>query len=200
MVLVVDNYDSFTYNLVQYLGELGVSVAVRRNDEFSLAEVEALRPQGIMLSPGPCTPEESGICLDILKRALSDEPGAMGCPIFGVCLGHEAIGTTTGGSVRPARTMMHGKASPIEHDGKGVFTGVPSPFNAIRYHSLVVDEARLSPDLEISARSLDDGEIMGLRHKTKPIEGIQFHPESIATEHGMTIVSNFVAMTKAFTR
>ncbi len=189
MILVVDNYDSFTYNLVQYLGQAGAEVVVRRNDEIGLAEIQDLNPAGLMLSPGPCTPRESGICLRILEAALADE---LTMPIFGVCLGHQAIGEIAGGTVRQARNIMHGKASPVEHDGKGLFEGMPNPFRAIRYHSLVVQRDTVPPGFIVTAKSLDDDEIMGLRHVSKPIEGVQFHPESILTEDGFRIVENFV--------
>ena len=193
MILVVDNYDSFTYNLVQYLGQAGEDVVVRRNDEIGLEEIRALNPDGLMLSPGPCTPKESGICLDILRAALADE---LTMPIFGVCLGHQAIGEISGGIVRQARNIMHGKASLVEHDGKGLFEGMPYPFSAIRYHSLVVDSSTVPPGFMVTARSLDDNEIMGLRHETKPIEGVQFHPESILTQDGFRIVENFAKRTR----
>jgi carbamoylphosphate synthase small subunit len=193
MILVVDNYDSFTYNLVQYLGQAGEDVVVRRNDEIGLDEIRALNPDGLMLSPGPCTPKESGICLDILRAALADE---LTMPIFGVCLGHQAIGEISGGIVRQARNIMHGKASLVEHDGKGLFEGMPNPFSAIRYHSLVVDSSTVPPGFIVTARSLDDNEIMGLRHESKPIEGVQFHPESILTQDGFRIVENFAKRTR----
>lgn len=193
MILVVDNYDSFTYNLVQYLGQAGAEVVVRRNDEIGLAEIQDLNPAGLMLSPGPCTPRESGICLRILEAALADE---LTMPIFGVCLGHQAIGEIAGGTVRQARNIMHGKASPVEHDGKGLFEGMPNPFSAIRYHSLVVQRDTVPPGFIVSAKSLDDDEIMGLRHVSKPIEGVQFHPESILTQDGFRIVENFVKRTQ----
>lgn len=193
MILVVDNYDSFTYNLVQYLGQAGAEVVVRRNDEIGLAEIQDLNPDGLMLSPGPCTPRESGICLRILEAALADE---LTMPIFGVCLGHQAIGEIAGGTVRQARNIMHGKASPVEHDGKGLFEGMPNPFSAIRYHSLVVQRDTVPPGFIVSAKSLDDDEIMGLRHVSKPIEGVQFHPESILTQDGFRIVENFVKRTQ----
>jgi len=193
VILVVDNYDSFTYNLVQYLGQAGAEVVVRRNDEIGLAEIQDLNPAGLMLSPGPCTPRESGICLRILEAALADE---LTMPIFGVCLGHQAIGEIAGGTVRQARNIMHGKASPVEHDGKGLFEGMPNPFSAIRYHSLVVQRDTVPPGFIVSAKSLDDDEIMGLRHVSKPIEGVQFHPESILTQDGFRIVENFVKRTQ----
>lgn len=189
MILVIDNYDSFTYNLVQYLGELGAEIVVRRNDEVTLEEVEALNPAGIMLSPGPCTPRESGVCLDILRVAL-DRRGAT--PIFGVCLGHQAIGLQSGAEVGQAKTIRHGKASLVRHDGKGLFKNMPNPFSAIRYHSLAIFPETLPPDFEITATAEDDGVIMGVRHKELPIEGVQFHPESVLTQEGLTIVRNFV--------
>jgi anthranilate synthase/aminodeoxychorismate synthase-like glutamine amidotransferase len=194
MILVVDNYDSFTYNLVQYLGQCGAEILVKRNDEITVEEIERLRPDGIMLSPGPCTPKESGICLDILRAALSAEskPSAFGVPLFGVCLGHQAIGHVAGGVVKQARNIMHGKASMVKHDGKGLFAGMPNPFRAIRYHSLVVTKDSVPPGFYATAFAEDDGEIMGLRHERLPIEGVQFHPESVLTEEGFTIVENFV--------
>jgi anthranilate synthase/aminodeoxychorismate synthase-like glutamine amidotransferase len=192
MILVVDNYDSFTYNLVQYLGQTGAEIVVRRNDEIALEEIERLKPEGIMLSPGPCTPGESGVCLDILRHALSANPGPFGVPIFGVCLGHQAIGEVAGGIVRQARNIMHGKASMVSHDGKGLFEGMPNPFRAIRYHSLVVMKDSVPPGFYPTAWSDDDHEIMGLRHESLPIEGVQFHPESVLTEQGIRIVENFV--------
>lgn len=194
---MVDNYDSFTYNLVQYLQQAGARVEVRRNDAVTEADVARWRPDGIMLSPGPCTPNESGVCVDFLRAALSDDPGPFGVPLFGVCLGHQAIGMVSGATVRRADRIMHGKASPVTHDGKGLFAGMPNPFSAIRYHSLVVTRDTLSDDYEVSATSDDDGEIMGLRHRTRPIEGVQFHPESVLTESGFRIVENFVRQTRA---
>lgn len=190
MILVVDNYDSFTYNLVQYLGQCGAEVVVRRNDEITLDEIERLRPDGIMLSPGPCTPKESGVCLDVLNAALTSDRLTM--PIFGVCLGHQAIGHVAGGVVKQAQNIMHGKASMVRHDGKGLFAGMPNPFRAIRYHSLVVTKDSVPPGFIVTATAEDDGEIMGLRHETLPIEGVQFHPESVLTEDGFRIVQNFV--------
>jgi len=195
MILVIDNYDSFTYNLVQYLGMTGEQIEVRRNDEIDIDGIKALRPQGIMLSPGPCTPNESGICIDVLRWALS--PDYNGTPVFGVCLGHQAIGLVAGGVVRQASNIMHGKASPVEHDGKGLFAGMPNPFRAIRYHSLVVTRDGVPPGFLVTAESLDDHEIMGLRHETRPIEGVQFHPESVLTEDGFRIIENFVGMVRA---
>jgi anthranilate synthase/aminodeoxychorismate synthase-like glutamine amidotransferase len=188
-ILVIDNYDSFTYNLVQYLGQCGAEVIVRRNDEITLDEIQALKPAGIMLSPGPCTPNESGVCLNILDAALK---GHITVPVFGVCLGHQAIGVVAGSVVKQAEKIMHGKSSQVEHDGKGLFEGMPNPFNAIRYHSLVVEKGNVPKGFIVTATSLDDGEIMGLRHETLPIEGVQFHPESVLTENGIRIVENFV--------
>ncbi len=205
MVLVIDNYDSFTYNLVQYLGICGEDPLVRRNDEISLSEILQLRPDGIMLSPGPCTPRESGVCLDILGAAFASEgeskeskegegPGfsLARVPIFGVCLGHQAIGHVAGSPVVQARKIMHGKASSIRHDEQGLFEGMPNPFRAIRYHSLVITQGSLPPGFEVCAAAEDDGEIMGLRHRSLPIEGVQFHPESALTECGIRIVENFL--------
>lgn len=192
MILLIDNFDSFTYNLAQYLGQCGAEVVVRRNDAIDLDGIVALRPAGIMLSPGPCTPNQSGVCLGLLGAALSPEGRLAGIPIFGVCLGHQAIGQVAGATVRQAPNIMHGKASMIRHDGQGLFTGMPNPFRAIRYHSLVVQHDTLPPGFLVTATSEDDGEVMGLRHESLPIEGVQFHPESVLTESGMTIVRNFV--------
>ena len=190
-ILVIDNYDSFTYNLVQYLGQCGAEIVVRRNDAISLDEIETMRPDGIMLSPGPCTPKESGVCLDILRRALA--PGTtLGMPIFGVCLGHQAVADVAGGTVTRARKIMHGKPSMIEHDGLGLFKGMPNPFRGIRYHSLIVTRDSVPPGFIVSATSTDDREVMGIRHESLPIEGVQFHPESVLTEEGFRIVRNFV--------
>ncbi|WP_018753559.1 aminodeoxychorismate/anthranilate synthase component II [Paenibacillus sanguinis] len=186
MILVIDNYDSFTYNLVQYLGELGEEVTVRRNDEIDLAGIEALRPDHILISPGPCTPSEAGISLDLIERFK----GVI--PIFGVCLGHQAIGQAFGGRVIRAERLMHGKTSPILHQGESVFAGLPSPFTATRYHSLIVERDSLPECLEITAETAE-GEIMGLRHKTYAVEGVQFHPESIITDHGHQILRNFLS-------
>ncbi len=199
MILVIDNYDSFTYNLVQYMGQCKVDIVVRRNDEVTIEEIEELRPDGIMLSPGPCTPKESGVCLNILTAALSDDPGVFGVPLFGVCLGHQAIGEVAGGIVRQARNIMHGKASMITHDGKGLFEGMPDPFQGIRYHSLIITEDSIPNGFIVSARSLDDNEVMGIRHKHLPIEGVQFHPESVLTENGFRIVENFTKRVAAAT-
>jgi len=185
MILVVDNYDSFTYNLVHYLNELGAETLVRRNDALSAEEAIAMKPEGVLLSPGPCTPNEAGICLDLLATA----PEAM--PIFGVCLGHQAMGQAFGGEVVRAKALMHGKTSPIEHEGRSVFRGLPSPFTATRYHSLAVKRETLPEVLAVTAWTAD-GEIMGLSHRTRPIHGVQFHPESIATEHGHDLLANFL--------
>ena len=185
MLLMIDNYDSFTYNLVQYFGELGEAMKVARNDEITLEEVERLAPKGIVISPGPCTPNEAGISLPLIERFAGK------IPILGVCLGHQAIGQAFGGRVIHARQLMHGKVSPIHHAGVGVFRGLPSPFNATRYHSLAVERSTLPAVLEVTAWT-DDGEIMGLRHRTLAIEGVQFHPESILTEHGHAMLKNFL--------
>ena len=185
MILVVDNYDSFTWNLVHYLAELGAETRVVRNDDLTAAEAWALKPEAVLLSPGPCTPNEAGICLTILDTAPLD------MPIFGVCLGHQAMGQAFGGDVIRAKALMHGKTSPIEHDGTGVFAGLPSPFTATRYHSLAVRRDTLPDGLEVTAWTAD-GEIMGLAHRTRPIHGVQFHPESIATEHGHALLANFL--------
>jgi len=184
LLLLIDNYDSFTYNLYHYLAELGAEVVVRRNDELTAAEAIALRPDGIVLSPGPCTPNEAGICLDLIARANGS------VPILGVCLGHQAIGQAYGGKVVRAAQPMHGKLSGVRHQGQSVFEDIPSPFQATRYHSLIVEAASLPQDLEVTART--DDIIMGLRHKTLPIHGVQFHPESIASEHGHKILENFL--------
>ena len=193
MILVIDNYDSFTYNLVQYLGQCGADVVVRRNDEITVEEIQAMEPEGIMLSPGPCTPEKSGVCLNVLAGAYDEKNAPLkGIPIFGVCLGLQAMGQVSGGTVKQAVKIMHGKTSMIHHDGKGLFEGMPNPFRAVRYHSLVVTKESVPPEFEITATAEDDGEVMGLRHKTLPIEGVQFHPESVLTENGMRIVENFV--------
>lgn len=193
MILVIDNYDSFTYNLVQYLGQCGADILVRRNDEISPEEIERLRPDGIMLSPGPCTPRESGVCLDILRHYLTADPSTLP-PLFGVCLGHQAMAHVAGGVVTQARNIMHGKASMVSHDGKGLFEGMPNPFRAIRYHSLVVTHDSVPAGFVVTATADDDGEIMGLRHTSLPIEGVQFHPESVLTEDGFKIVQNYVRM------
>lgn len=191
MILVIDNYDSFTYNLVQYLGQCEAEVEVVRNDQITAEAVVGMKPDGIMLSPGPCTPKQSGVCLNLVEVALQAGSPLRDIPMFGVCLGMEAMGEVTGGTIRQARTIMHGKSSQCEHDGKGVFAGVRNPFKVIRYHSLVIDESTLRDDFYVSARSLDDNEVMGIRHKDLLIEGVQFHPESIDTEDGFLIVKNF---------
>jgi anthranilate synthase/aminodeoxychorismate synthase-like glutamine amidotransferase len=183
---MIDNYDSFTYNLVQYFGELGETVRVVRNDEVSVEEIASLRPDRIVVSPGPCTPNEAGISLDVIR-------GFKGrIPILGVCLGHQAIGQAFGGRVVHAKTLMHGKVSGIHHRGEGVFAGLPSPYNATRYHSLAIERESCPAELEITAWT-EDGEIMGVRHRSLPVEGVQFHPESILTEHGHALLRNFLA-------
>jgi para-aminobenzoate synthetase component 2 len=184
-VVVVDNYDSFTYNLVQYLLSLGATCDVRLNDRTTSDEIAAAKPNGILLSPGPGTPDDAGVTLDVIRN-LSGK-----VPIFGVCLGHQSIGQAYGGNVIRAPRLMHGKTSPIEHDGKSLFAGLPSPFEATRYHSLIVEDSSLPATLEVSARTAE-GEIMGLRHKTLPVEGVQFHPESILTDHGLKMVENWL--------
>ncbi|OBZ15460.1 MULTISPECIES: aminodeoxychorismate/anthranilate synthase component II [Bacillales] len=193
MILVIDNYDSFTYNLVQYLGELGEEIIVKRNDEIDLAGIEALAPDHILISPGPCSPNEAGISLSLIEHFKGKTP------IFGVCLGHQAIGQAFGGEVVRAEKLMHGKTSAIHHNGTSVFAGLPSPFTATRYHSLIVRRETLPDCLEITAET-DEGEIMGLRHKEYAIEGVQFHPESIITEHGLTMLRNFLQNRSAAVR
>jgi anthranilate synthase/aminodeoxychorismate synthase-like glutamine amidotransferase len=185
MILVIDNYDSFTWNLVQYLGELGAEARVVRNDEIDMAGIAAMSPAGLVLSPGPCTPNEAGITL----AAIREFAGKI--PILGVCLGHQAIGQAFGGEVVHAGKIMHGKTSTIRHDGRGVFRGVPSPFAATRYHSLAIRRGNLPDCLEVTAES-EDGEIMGVRHRSLPVEGVQFHPESILSEHGHALLRNFL--------
>ncbi|ANE45970.1 anthranilate synthase component II [Paenibacillus swuensis] len=185
MILVIDNYDSFTYNLVQYLGELGENIEVRRNDEIDLPGIEALNPDHILISPGPCSPNEAGISLSLIDHFKGR------IPILGVCLGHQSIGQAFGGEVIRAEKLMHGKTSEIHHDGQTLFEGIPSPYTATRYHSLIVRRETLPDCLEISAETAD-GEIMALRHKEYPIEGVQFHPESIITEHGKRLLLNFL--------
>ncbi len=182
---MIDNYDSFTYNLVQYLGELGAEVEVHRNDQITVDEVAAKKPSQIVLSPGPCTPNEAGICLELIDKLQGK------IPLLGVCLGHQAIGQAFGGTVRRAREVMHGKVSRIHHRGRGVFKDLPSPYNATRYHSLAIERATCPAELEITAWT-DDGEIMGVRHRSLPVEGVQFHPESILTEHGHALLRNFL--------
>ena len=187
MILVIDNYDSFTYNLVQYLGELGAELTVRRNDQITVTEIESLAPERIVISPGPKTPSEAGICLDVIKTFSGR------VPILGVCLGHQAIGQAFGGRVIRAPELMHGKTSLVSHDGKTIFAGLPSPFSATRYHSLIVERESLPACLEISATA-SDGLIMGLRHRTMKVEGVQFHPESILTEVGKDLLANFLQL------
>ena len=186
MILMIDNYDSFTYNLVQYLGELGQDVQVYRNDQIDVAEIERLRPTHIVISPGPCTPTEAGVSVETIQKLGGK------IPILGVCLGHQAIGQAYGGRIVRAKELMHGKTSMIQHTGNGVFRGLPSPFQATRYHSLVIERASLPECLEITA-STDDGEIMGVRHKRLAVEGVQFHPESILTQHGHALLQNFLS-------
>ena len=190
-VALIDNYDSFTFNLVHYLGELGADVTVWRNDEISVEDTLAGEPDAIVLSPGPCTPNEAGICLDLV-RAASDTT-----PILGVCLGHQAIGQAFGGDVVRARAPMHGKVSRISHNARGVFRGLNGPFQATRYHSLVIDRSTAPPELEVSAET-DDGLIMAVAHRDRPVHGVQFHPESIASEHGRQILRNFLDLAAAF--
>ena len=187
MLLLIDNYDSFTWNLVHYLGTLGASVTVRRNDALSADEALAMAPRAIVLSPGPCDPDQAGICLDLTRKAA-----AAGVPLLGVCLGHQTIGQAFGGRVVRCGEIVHGKLGEMHHAGKGVFAGLPSPFRATRYHSLVVERDSLPDCLEVTAW-LADGTIMGLRHRTLPIEGVQFHPESIASEHGHRMLANFLS-------
>ena len=190
-VALIDNYDSFTFNLVHYLGELGADVTVWRNDEISVEDTLAGEPDAIVLSPGPCTPNEAGICLDLV-RAASDTT-----PILGVCLGHQAIGQAFGGDVVRARAPMHGKVSRISHNARGVFHGLNGPFQATRYHSLVIDRSTAPPELEVSAET-DDGLIMAVAHRNRPVHGVQFHPESIASEHGRQILRNFLDLAATF--
>ena len=185
MVLLLDNYDSFTYNLYQYLSELGAEVLVKRNDELSVGEVAALKPDQIVISPGPCTPNEAGISVPLIRRFAGQ------IPILGVCLGHQAIGQAFGGRIVRADRVMHGKLSPVTHDGRGVFTGVPTPFAVTRYHSLAIERGHLPAVLEVTATA-DDGEIMGIRHRELAVEGVQFHPEAILTEHGKQLLANFL--------
>jgi anthranilate synthase component 2 len=185
MVFVLDNYDSFTFNLVQYMGELGAEVLVRRNDELTPAEVEGLDPEAIVLSPGPRTPQEAGISIDLIRHMAGK------APILGVCLGHQAIGAAFGGNIIRAPKLMHGKTSEIEHDGRTIFSGIGTPMTCTRYHSLIVEEKTLPRELEISARTAD-GTIMGLRHRGLPVEGVQFHPESVLTTDGKELIRNFL--------
>jgi anthranilate synthase component 2 len=195
MVFVLDNYDSFTYNLVQYVGELGAEVMVKRNDEISPAEVEALKPTRILISPGPCTPQDAGISIALIKHfAALTADGGPRVPILGVCLGHQAIGAAFGGNVVRAAKLMHGKTSEVEHDGKSIFAGIPSATTCTRYHSLIVSPEGLPDELEVSARTADGETIMALRHRELPIEGVQFHPESVLTSHGRQMIANFLKM------
>ena len=187
MLLMLDNYDSFTWNLVQYLGELGAAVKVVRNDAITLDEIDALRPEHIVISPGPCTPSEAGISVPLIRRFAGT------IPILGVCLGHQAIGQAFGGRIIRAQRVMHGKLSSIVHDQRGVFAGVPSPFNATRYHSLAVERTSLPSVLDVTATA-DDGEIMAIRHRELPVTGVQFHPEAILSEHGRKVLANFLAV------
>jgi len=191
MVFVLDNYDSFTYNLVQYLGELGADIEVRRNDQVTVAEVEALRPERIVISPGPCTPSDAGISVELIRHFAGK------IPILGVCLGHQAMGEAFGGKIVRAKNLMHGKTSRVEHDGKTIFKSLESPMTATRYHSLIVAEDSLPAELEVSAHTIErDGTrvIMGLRHRKFPIEGVQFHPESVLTDQGKKLVENFLSV------
>jgi anthranilate synthase/aminodeoxychorismate synthase-like glutamine amidotransferase len=191
MIFVLDNYDSFTYNLVQYIGELGYGIEVRRNDQTSIDEIESQNPTHILISPGPCTPQEAGISIDVIRHFAGK------VPLLGVCLGHQAIGEAFGGKVIRATNLMHGKTSSVEHDGKSIFRDIPSPMTATRYHSLIVDEKSLPAELEISATCRDrDGTrvIMGLRHRKFPVEGVQFHPESVLTDQGKQLIRNFLEL------
>jgi len=190
MLLMIDNYDSFTYNLVQYLRELGAEVVVHRNDRIGIEEIRALRPERIVLSPGPCSPAEAGICCDVIRAF-----GAS-VPLLGVCLGHQCIGAAYGGRIVRAGRLMHGKTSPIRHDGRGVFRGLPNPFEATRYHSLLIEPETMPGCLTVSAETVE-GEIMGVRHRTHPVEGVQFHPESILTQAGKDLLANFLAGSRA---
>ncbi|KAA9009127.1 anthranilate synthase component II [Histidinibacterium aquaticum] len=189
MLLLIDNYDSFTYNLVHFLGELGAEVVVRRNDALDVQDALGMKPQGIVLSPGPCDPDQAGICLELTKAAAET-----GTPLLGVCLGHQTIGQAFGGRVVRCHEIVHGKMGEVHHDGRGVFAGLPSPFKATRYHSLVVERESLPDSLEVTA-ALTDGTIMGLSHRELPIHGVQFHPESIASEHGHQILRTFLETT-----
>ncbi|WP_341365867.1 aminodeoxychorismate/anthranilate synthase component II [Yoonia sp. BS5-3] len=190
MLLLIDNYDSFTYNLVHYLGELGAQVVVKRNDALNVQEAMAMRPEAIMLSPGPCDPSQAGICLALVHAAIETK-----MPLMGVCLGHQAIGEAMGGKVVRCHEIVHGKMGVMQHTGKGLFAGLPSPFDATRYHSLVLERETLPDALEITAE-LDDGTIMGVQHRELPLHGVQFHPESIASEHGHKLLQNFLDITK----
>ena len=191
MVFVLDNYDSFTYNLVQYMGELGAEVVVRRNDELTPEEVVALKPERILLSPGPCTPQDAGILIPLIQH-LAKLPKKQQIPVLGVCLGHQAIGAAFGGEVIRAPKLMHGKTSVIEHDGRTIFRKIPQSMVCTRYHSLIVAEDSVPEELEVSARVAGESTIMALRHRTLPIEGVQFHPESVLTDHGKQLIANFL--------
>jgi anthranilate synthase/aminodeoxychorismate synthase-like glutamine amidotransferase len=191
MVFVLDNYDSFTYNLVQYMGELGAEMVIRRNDEITPQEIEALKPDHILISPGPCTPQDAGISIALIQHFARTSAKV---PILGVCLGHQAIGAAFGGNVVRAPKLMHGKTSEVKHDGKTIFDSIPSVMTCTRYHSLIVSEEGLPEELEVSARTADGETIMALRHRTLPIEGVQFHPESVLTVHGKQIIQNFLKM------
>jgi anthranilate synthase component II len=185
MLLMIDNYDSFTYNLVQYLGELGADVHVHRNDAITLDQIAVWEPEAIVISPGPCTPNEAGICVPLIQRFAGR------ISILGVCLGHQAIGQAFGGRIGRAQRVMHGKVSPVSHDGRGVFSGLPTPLTVTRYHSLAIEKATMPASLEVTATS-DDGEVMGVRHRELDVEGVQFHPEAILTEHGHALLKNFL--------
>jgi anthranilate synthase/aminodeoxychorismate synthase-like glutamine amidotransferase len=193
MLLIIDNYDSFTYNLVQYFGELGAVPVVKRNDEISIAEIKAMKPEAIVISPGPCTPKEAGISNDVIR-----EIGPK-LPVLGVCLGHQCIGHVYGADVVRAGRLMHGKTSPILHENEGVFAGLPSPFDATRYHSLIIDPPTVPDSLIVNARTAEN-EIMGVRHRDYPIHGVQFHPESILTRHGKDLLANFLRLSEEFNR
>lgn len=186
MLLLIDNYDSFTYNLVHYLGELGTEVVVKRNDALNVADAMAMKPAGILLSPGPCDPDQAGICLEMVQAAATAR-----LPLMGVCLGHQTIGQAFGGKVVRCDEIVHGKAGAMHHEGRGLFAGLPSPFSATRYHSLIVERESLPDELEVTA-ALENGTIMGLQHRDLPIHGVQFHPESIASEHGHALLKNFL--------
>ena len=191
MILVIDNYDSFTFNLVQYLGELGVDPVVRRNDDVSVEEMESMRPEAIVISPGPCTPAEAGVSVETIRRMGETTP------ILGVCLGHQSIGAAYGGTIVRAKRLMHGKTSPITHDESGIFAGIPSPFRVARYHSLVIEPESLPEELEVVATTDEAGfedEIQAVRHREFPVWGVQFHPESVASEHGRTLLRNFLSL------
>jgi len=191
-VFMIDNYDSFTYNLVQYLGTLGAEVVVRRNDQTTLQEIKELRPDAIVISPGPCTPAEAGVSVEVVRTFCGD------IPILGVCLGHQSIGVAFGGRIVRAKRLMHGKISEISHTGEGIFKGIPSPFRAVRYHSLVIEKESLPEVLRVTAWS-EDGEIMGVQHREFPVYGVQFHPESVLSEHGIDILKNFLDIARKVT-